>query len=908
MRWSGIFALFLVFAVACSDSDSASAVEEPIDEPTLPFVRSAPVLFTEVNPKNNSFEDEDGDKSDWIELFNPADSAVSLAGYSLTNDLNEPHKWTFGDVKIPAQGFLIVFFSKKNRPDYAIPSDSINMLGGGAWGWSDAQSSPVAGTSFAKPWLSSRYLSKENGANVLSGQMQLGENEELGWSSACIFVGVGTGSRHVGHDLSKTNQSLLTGFVTKNEELELRLTQTDLDDWKGWPTKITGTGDSSTTYLITLPTEGNFPDLKNIYGSRFSAVNSYKNPVQFKFTSFVARNQGHFPHTNFKLPQEGGNIFLLDSTGTLRDSIAYPKVPNGKSYSFAGSGWGFATPNPMEFSLESYAGQAVDSYQLPASGFYSVPFTISFGSDPLSGIHCEAGGKLPTELSPTMLGDLTISTTTVLRCATFHEGMIPSEILTRTYIFEPQPSIAVAFITADPNQLFSPDSGLYEEGPNASSEEPHYGANYWLDKTIPADLTFFEPGSTSPAFEISAGYEIFGNYSRANPKKSFALKFRKKYGSAALEYRIFPEHPDLKRFKDLVFRNNGGNWSQDYLRDRLGSSITRGLGVDYQKARPSVVYYNGEYYGIHNIRERLNENYFTTNYGISETAIDLLKCDQSATAGSPANYVELEEYVKSHDLADSAAFAYVATQMDVDNYTNYIQTEIYIANQDWPANNMKMWRSRAPQTKWKWILYDLDFGFNNGHSQYSDIDMFHFILDSTATGYPNGKEYTVLIRNLLKNENYRNRFVNRFSALLAGKFSADSVIARERLLMQEISSEISHDQERWNHSSSYMESHVETIEEFATSRPAEVLSEMQSVFELGKMQTIAVEPNGCGTILVDGIPLRQTTELKLFADVPVTLSVENGAGCTFSGWTDGETSLSRTILPMDGNIYVANFR
>lgn len=256
------------------------------------------------------------------------------------------------------------------------------MIGGGAWSWSDAQSSPVAGTSSAEPWEFSRYVSTENGARMISGQMQLGKNEELGWSSACIFVGVGTGSKNDAHDLGSANQLLLTGYVTAGEPLEIRLTQPDVDDWKGWATTLVGTGDSTTTYSLNIPTGKSFPDLENIYGMRFAAVSNHYSPVQFTFRSIVARNQGHFPHTDFKLPKSGGEIFLFDSAGTLRDSIAYPNVPTGKSYALTTVGWGLANPSPLGVESFAYAGQAVNRFSLPHSDSIKSRLTFFFPAIP----------------------------------------------------------------------------------------------------------------------------------------------------------------------------------------------------------------------------------------------------------------------------------------------------------------------------------------------------------------------------------------------------------------------------------------------------------------------------------------------------------------------------------------------
>ncbi|MBP5247265.1 MAG: CotH kinase family protein [Fibrobacter sp.] len=900
------------FLAACSDklqevSEVESSSSNGIDSGS--FLRTAPVVFTEINPKNTTLEDEDGDRSDWIELFNPADTAVNLSGYSLSNSASKPHLWNFGNVIVPPQSFLIVYFSKKDRPNFEEPSDSTDLLGYGTWSWSDAQNSPVAGESVAEPWQFSGFVSEENGHREISAQIQLVDNAELGWSSACVFLGVESASTSDTHDLGSANQLLLTGYITKDEPLELRLAQPDYDDWLGWSTTLTGTGDPSTTYKISLPTGTTFPDLKNIYGSRFSAVSNHYNRVQFHFTSYIARNQGHFPHTNFKLPQGGGNIFLFDSTGTLRDSIIYPNVPQGQAYSYTALGWGFAKPTPLGIANEAFPTQASNVFNLPESGFYTDPFTISLVSDSASVVRCELGGNLPTETSP-IFTEYAVSKNTVIRCATFRTGALPSEISTRTYLFETAPTLAVAFITADSNSLFDPDTGIYMEGPNASAEEPHFGANYWLDKTIPAEITFFEPGAAKPAFSKTVGFEIFGNYSRANDKKAFALKFRKQYGDSKLDYKVFPEFPNLTEFKDIVFRANGGNFYQDYIRDRLGSGITKGLGVDYQKARPSIVFINGNYFGIYNIRERLNEHYFTTNYGYDENSIDLLKTDNSVTAGSGVDYTQLEKFIEANDLTDSAVYAYVSSLMDIDNYISYIQTEMFIANRDWPGNNLKKWKSHSPETPWRWILYDLDWGFDNGHaeSQYASMDMFSFTLDSTASGYPNGTEFTVPIRNLLKNSSFRNRFINRFVTLTQTKFSADTVLAKIRTLMNEIQAEIPRDQERWHLSSSHMDNQLNVIKEFAQKRPSEVISEMENYFGIESSANITLSANGCGIITVDGIRLYKATTLELYPNIPVTLSAEASSGCTFTGWSDGEASEFRTVLPANGNSYTANFR
>ncbi|CAN5455698.1 hypothetical protein BH23VER1_BH23VER1_00240 [soil metagenome] len=59
--------------------------------------------------------DEDGDFSDWIELFNPGPDAVDLDGYYLTDNATAPTKWRMEGPVLEAGGFVVVFASNKDR-------------------------------------------------------------------------------------------------------------------------------------------------------------------------------------------------------------------------------------------------------------------------------------------------------------------------------------------------------------------------------------------------------------------------------------------------------------------------------------------------------------------------------------------------------------------------------------------------------------------------------------------------------------------------------------------------------------------------------------------------------------------------------------------------------------------------
>jgi hypothetical protein len=457
--------------------------------------------------------------------------------------------------------------------------------------------------------------------------------------------------------------------------------------------------------------------------------------------------------------------------------------------------------------------------------------------------------------------------------------------------------VPAVFLTTDPNSLFDPDTGIYMEGPNAQSKEPHYGANYWLDKEIPVTVELMEPGTSSPAFAKNAGLKIFGNYSRQNDKKSVAITFREKYGDSHLKYPLFPEFPELNKFKVFLLRNNGSNYGNDYIRDRLASSVSEGLGVDYQRGRFAVVYYNGEYFGIHSIRERSTADYFETHYGLDPDKIDLLKADNAVSAGSAVDYVALMDWLESNHLDKEENYAYIASQIDVDNFINYMHTELFANNRDWPANNLKKWRNTSPKTPWKWFLYDLDFGFGNDYSKYKN-NIFEFATAEDGESWPNGPESTLLLRRLLENEGFKAAFINRMAVLLQMNFESSRVLARIEKMMAEIQSEISRDQKRWGLSASKMTKQLNAIKNFAMNRPSVVYGELQEFFALGETAAVSLSVSGSGRILVHNLPVDVSKmTVNFFTGFPVTLSAEPLMGSTFAGWSDGESSPTRVILP-----------
>jgi len=76
----------------------------------------SPLIITEFLAGNsNNLLDEDGEQSDWLEIYNRSDHPLNLAGWALTNNLADPEKWAFPNRTLNSHDYLVIFASGKNR-------------------------------------------------------------------------------------------------------------------------------------------------------------------------------------------------------------------------------------------------------------------------------------------------------------------------------------------------------------------------------------------------------------------------------------------------------------------------------------------------------------------------------------------------------------------------------------------------------------------------------------------------------------------------------------------------------------------------------------------------------------------------------------------------------------------------
>ena len=329
---------------------------------------------------------------------------------------------------------------------------------------------------------------------------------------------------------------------------------------------------------------------------------------------------------------------LSSSANAVASSSAIAQLPPARSSSsYAISYASVASSSSAAIIASSSSGlkeyednhKPKDSF-LPAAGFYSNltinPLTPQKGGE----IRCTFDGSFPTLQSEQITETKAITENTVIRCSEFVNGQA-MDTTTQTYFINESVSMPVVAITVNHHDMFDSTDGLYATGNltnssigtglgnwgnlggggnvtdnnNPKCTEPCKGANFWSDEELPAHVEYFENGSSSKekAWEIDAGISIIGNWSRYKPKKSVAIKMDNDiYGDKVLKYSLFKTRPDAKKFKAFNLRNNGNRFWCDYIGDAMMTALLEGTDVDYQRSRQVVVFYNGEYFGIHDMR------------------------------------------------------------------------------------------------------------------------------------------------------------------------------------------------------------------------------------------------------------------------------------------------------------------
>ena len=382
-----------------------------------------------------------------------------------------------------------------------------------------------------------------------------------------------------------------------------------------------------------------------------------------------------------------------------------------------------------------------------------------------------------------------------------------------------------------------------------------------------------------------------------------------------LNYPFFSQAPNVTRFKKIVLRNNGGNFGKGYIEDPMMQSLVDDRNMDYQKYRPVIVFINGKYFGLHQLIEPSNHDYVYSNYGLEKDQIDFFDYGGIMKQGTPEDWQQLIQRLKFYaginatKVMTDAVFQQFKDKVDIYNFIDYMAFEIYINNTDWPYNNCRYWRERSSEGRWRWLIYDVDFGFGNyGYTDEAALvshNTLAFALENTKgdDDYPNGSDYTYPLRAMLQNQTFKEDFINRFATLLATNFNPERVSKRIDKMANEIKDEVSRDQKRWDISGDWTD-YLQNMKDFANERPAYIYRFIGEQFGCDTMCTVEISSSG-GIVTVNDMPIKESSMTgTYFTGVPLRLKAIPEGGRVFKKWSDGNTQNPRR-LTLGGDVTIS---
>lgn len=544
----------------------------------------------------------------------------------------------------------------------------------------------------------------------------------------------------------------------------------------------------------------------------------------FKMAFCSKRNtvNGTQYHTNFNLKQtEGDWVILSNPSGLVIDSIKIVHMTKsdhsvGRSTNAAPDWKLFTTPTPNANNTGAQNFYTPTPVMSVAPGFYTGAQSVTITcSDPTATIRYTTNGNNPIATSTLYSGPINISATTVLRAAAFSTNQT-SFIETNTYFINVTHTIPVVSVCSQ---------GVFNLVANGNQTPANVVGSFEL---FEQDGTFIDEGQ--------GDFNKHGNDSWAYDQRGFDYITRDEFGYAAdLEHQIFPESPRDNFQRVMLKPAASDNYSFEngaHIRDAFihTLSIRADMKLDERTWRPCVLYLNGQYWGVYEIREKADDHDYTDYYfGQDKFNLQYLKTwgatwQEYGAPNAQPDWTALRNYIATNNMAVPANFNYVDSLLNWESLCDYFVFNSYVVNQDWLNWNTAWWRGRNPladKKKWRYTLWDMDATFGH-YINYTGIP------DPTANAdpcnvenlpNPGGQGHTDILEKLI-NENpvVEQYYITRYIDLVNTYFSCNYMNTLLDSMINEITPEMTGQVTKWGGTFAGWQSRVQQMRDFMNLR------------------------------------------------------------------------------------------
>ncbi len=619
-------------------------------------------------------------------------------------------------------------------------------------------------------------------------------------------------------------------------------------------------------------------------------------------------------HTPFKLESgKGGSVFLfknktvVDKVTDLKKQPA-PNIAYGREKDGSTS-WGYqATPTPGTSNCGKLCTEILGEPVFTEKGkvitdnlAFQLGISLPKGCPTGTVIRYTTNGEEPTVQSTIYTTPIKISDTRIIRAKLFCDGYLSPISTSHSFIFFPRKlTLPVVSIVTDDKYLYDSKLGIYVDGKYSSQKK-----NYKYDWRRPINFEYFEKVDQESRVNQLCETRIQGGASRDAQLKSLVVYANKRFGEKRLKYEFFPDQrPGVKDFKSIILRNAGNDFDYLYMRDAI---IQRVMGqntdLDWQAWRPVIVYFNGIYKGILNIRERSNEDNIYTNYDGLED-IDMLENWSDLKQGDKTNWRQFRDFYskKGHTLEGYSKW------IDWKEFINLMVMNLYFNNQDFPGNNIVMWRPRTENGVWRFVAKDTDFGIGlyGSSANYNSIEWLYDPNYDADRSWANKPEHTILFRYMMEDADFKREFLDHATVYMGDFLNVAGTREIWDPMYEMIRTEYPFHRKLINQWWPNYTTELNNARNWMASRTDNFYNHLAKFYDLGK--TIPVEINQevdesdlqAADIFINDIRLTKGTfNGKMYANRSYTVSSSSDEGRRVVGWTisqvEASTKTTRTV-------------
>lgn len=612
------------------------------------------------------------------------------------------------------------------------------------------------------------------------------------------------------------------------------------------------------------------------------------------FASDKDITSGSYLHTSFKLTQTRNEWVVLSTPGGLvvdqRQMLVHTQRDHAYGRSTDGSDtWAvFTDPTPgfTNNSATDYtANYAFKPTMSQAAGFYNQPnLSVAIFSLQNNGVlRYTTDGSAPTPASPVYSAPLNLTATTVVRARFFPNdpAQLPSFIETNTYFLNESHTVPVISVASeDFEELFATHGEIQNS------------------------LEFFETDE-SRVFTLEGDMRGHGNDSWAFAQKGMRFYARDQYGwLSTMPHKIFPT-TDREEFDVIILKAGASDQYPGHpslhschVRDGFAHTVAENnhLDLDFRRYRLGVVYLNGEYWGVYEIRERVDTDYAEYYYDQPAKKVDMLKYwgGLDVENGSPADWNAVYNFIMANDINDPANWAYVKSQLDIGSFIDYFILNTYFVNSDWLNWNTMWWRgTKDPGTGWRYALWDMDNTWNLGQN-YTGLETTGYENDpcDVEDNFPNDPNipHTGMWGKFFDNPEFVQQYINRYADLLNTALTCDNLLSHLDSMVAVLEPEMPRQCDRWGGSVDQWHANLDLMRAQIEGKCSLINDQIVDCYEDEGITgpyalTIQVMPAGSGKVRVNTVtPEVYPFNATYFGGIGVELQALPGIDKVFDHW------------------------